>query len=212
MKTNTIITIGRECGSGGREIGMKLSKKLGIPYYDKQLLKEAAKQSGLCEEIFESFDEKPTSSFLYSLAMDPYSFGYSNGTINMPLNHKVFLAALDTIKNIAEKGPCIFIGRCADYVLSDFHNCVNLFINAPLDFRVDRICKEHNMTKEQAINFIHKKDKQRSSYYNYYASNKWGDMSTYDLCINSSVLGIDGTVNLIEQYVNLFENKNKTSL
>ena len=207
MKTNTIITIARECGSGGREIGMELAKRLGIPYYDKELLKEAAKHSGLCEEIFENFDEKPTNSFLYSIVMDPYSFGYSNGALNMPLNHKVFLAAFDTIQSIANKGPCVFIGRCADYALSDFHNCVNLFIHAPMDFRSERIAKEHNMTKEQAVSFIHKKDKQRSSYYNYYSTKKWGDMSSYDLCIDSSALGIERTVDLIEQYVTLFEHK-----
>lgn len=207
MKTNTIITISRECGSGGREIGMKLAKKFGIPYYDKELLKEAAKHSGLCEEIFENFDEKPTNSFLYSIVMDPYSFGYHNGALNMPLNHKVFLAAFDTIKSIAENGPCVFIGRCADYALSELPNCINLFIHAPMDFRANRIAKEHHLKEEQAISFIHKKDKQRASYYNYYSTKKWGDMSSYDLCIDSSILGIDGTVDLIEQYLSIFEQK-----
>ncbi len=207
MSTNSIITIGRQCGSGGREIGTKLAKDLGIPYYDKQLLKEAAKKSGLCEEIFESFDEKPTTSFLYSVVMDPYSLGFGGNTFDMPLNHKVFLAAFDTIKSIAEQGPCVFVGRCADYALSDFHNCINLFVHAPIEFRAKRIAEEQNSTIEQATSFIHKKDKQRSSYYNYYASNRWGDMNTYDFSIDSSVLGIDGTVELIKQYITLFEHK-----
>ena len=207
MKTNTVITIGRECGSGGREIGTKLAEALGIPYYDKQLLKEAAKKSGLCEEIFENFDERPSNSFLYSIVMDPYSLGsYNVGAFNMPLNHKVFLAAFDTIKSIAEQGPCVFIGRCADYALSDFNHCINLFIHAPIEFRAKRIADEHQMTKDQAIGFIHKKDKQRASYYNYYSNKKWGDMNSYDLCIDSSVLGIDGTVEFIKQYIQLFEH------
>lgn len=207
MSTNSIITIGRQCGSGGREIGTKLAKDLGIPYYDKQLLKEAAKKSGLCEEIFESFDEKPTTSFLYSVVMDPYSLGFVGNTFDMPLNHKVFLAAFDTIKSIAEQGPCVFVGRCADYALSDFHNCINLFVHAPIEFRAKRIAEEQNSTVEQATSFIHKKDKQRSSYYNYYATNRWGDMNTYDFSIDSSVLGIAETVELIKQYITLFEHR-----
>ena len=207
MKTSSIITIGRQCGSGGREIGRKLSEYYGIPFYDKELLKEAAKQSGICEEIFENFDEKPTTSFLYSIVMDPYSLGYSSSTFDMPLNHKVFLAAFDTIKSIAEKGPCIFVGRCADYALADFDNCVNLFIHAPIEFRAKRIVEEQGTTPEQASGFINKKDKQRASYYNYYATNKWGDMKNYDFSIDSSALGIDKTVDLIKSYITLFESK-----
>lgn len=206
MTTNSIITIGRQCGSGGREIAQKLSKELNIPYYDKQLLKEAAKKSGLCEEIFENFDEKPTTSFLYSIVMDPYSLGYG-GNFDMPLNHKVFLAAFDTIKSIAQQGPCIFVGRCADYALSEFSNSFHLFIHAPLEFRAARIAVEENLTVEQAKNFIHKKDKQRASYYNYYSNKKWGDMNSYDVTLDSSVLGIDNSVALIKQYIALFENK-----
>lgn len=207
MKTSSIITIGRQCGSGGREIGKKLSEHYGIPFYDKELLKEAAKKSGFCEEVFESFDEKPTKSFLYSIVMDPYSFGYHSNNFDMPLNHQVFLAAFDTIKSIAEKGPCIFVGRCADYALSDFNNCVNLFIHAPLDFRSKRIAEEKGITMDQASGFINKKDKQRASYYNYYSTKKWGDMKSYDFTIDSSVLGIDKTVEFIESYITLFEKK-----
>ena len=116
--TNTIITIGREFGSGGCEIGHKLAEKLGIKCYDKDMLDFAAKESGICQEIFESHDEKPTNSFLYSLVMDTYSFGYSSGSYtDMPLNHKVFLAQFDAIKKIAKAGPCVLVGRCADYAL-----------------------------------------------------------------------------------------------
>lgn len=204
-QNHTIITIGRQYGSGGREIGTKLAKELNIPYYDKELLKEAAKKSGLCEEIFESFDEKPTTSLLYSLVMDPYSMGYKSNPFGMPLNHKVFLAAFDTIKSLAENGPCIFIGRCADYALSEYANCLNVFIHAPMEFRTERIAKEKGITPDQARAMIHKKDKQRASYYNYYSTKKWGALETYDLCIDSSILGIEETANTIRQYLEQFE-------
>ena len=198
---NTIITIGRQFGSGGREIGEKLSKKLDIPFYDKDLLKRAAKESGLCEEIFENFDEKPSSSFLYSLVMDPYSLGYSNNGFDLPLNHKVFLAAFDTIKKIADEGACIIVGRCAGYVLQDYTNCINLFIHAPLEDRIKRISMKYDLPENKAKDMIYKKDKQRASYYNYYSNSKWADIKNYHLSINSSMLGIDGTVDMIEDLI-----------
>ena len=114
MDERTVITIGREFGSGGHEIGMKLAEKLGIKCYDKELLQVAAKESGLCEELFASQDEKPTNSFLYSLVMDTYSLGYSNSYVDMPINHKVFLAQFDAIKKLAAKESCVIVGRCAD--------------------------------------------------------------------------------------------------
>lgn len=205
MTTNTIITIGRQFGSGGREIGEKLAKAYGIPFYDKQLLKVAAKESGLCEEIFENFDEKPTTSFLYSLVMDPYSLGYNSNTFEMPLNHKVFLAAFDTIKKIADEGPCVIVGRCADYALAEYANCINLFIQATPEFRTERIAGYNGITKEQAIPLMTKTDKQRASYYNYYSTKKWGDLKSYHLSVDSSVLGIDGTVKMLEHYVGMVD-------
>lgn len=192
-----IITIGRQFGSGGREIGEKLALKLGIPFYDKDLLKRAAKESGLCEEIFENFDEKPSSSFLYSLVMDPYSLGYSNNGYDLPLNHKVFLAAFDTIKKIADEGACVIVGRCADYALQDYDNVLNVFVHAPLEDRIKRISAKYELSESKAKDMIYKKDKQRASYYNYYSSSKWADIKNYDLTINSSHLGIDQTVEVI---------------
>ncbi|MBQ8729651.1 MAG: cytidylate kinase-like family protein, partial [Lachnospiraceae bacterium] len=121
MSNNLVITIGREYGSGGREIGKKLAEKLGVKCYDRELLERAAKESGICEELFFNHDEKPTNSFLYSLVMDTYAFGHS-ANIEMPLNQKVFLAQFDTIKKIAKEESCVIVGRCADYVLEDFEN------------------------------------------------------------------------------------------
>lgn len=201
MAKDTIITIGRQCGSGGREVGIALSKELEIPYYDKELLKRAAKESGLCEEVFEKFDEKPTSSLLYSIVMDPYSLGISANGIDMPINHKVFLAAFDTIKKVADEGPCVMIGRCADYALSDYKNVVNFFLFAPLEERIQRVSERMGITPEKAKDYIQKTEKQRASYYNYYTTKKWGATTSYNFCLDTSILGIDGTVELIKNIV-----------
>lgn len=202
MAGKKIITIGRQFGSGGKQIGAALAEKMNIPFYDKELLKEAAKDSGICEEIFDSFDEKPTNSFLYSLVMDPYSLGFGSST-ELPLNHKVFLAAFDTIKNLAEKnGSCVFVGRCADYALRDLDNVVNVFIYADMDDRAARIAKKFNISESKAKDMIKKEDKARASYYNYYTSKRWGEMKGYDICINTSKYGIDKTIDLLYDIVN----------
>ena len=210
MKTNTIITIGREYGSAGREIGRRIAEDFGIKLYDKEMLARAAKESGICEEIFESHDEKPTNSFLYSLVMDTYSMGYSGNTYtDMPINHKVFLAQFDAIKKIADEGPCILVGRCADYALESYKNVVSVFIHADLDARIRRIARLYDLTDAKAKDRILKTDKQRSSYYNYYTNKKWSNANSYELCLNSAELGIEGTAKAIEQYVILKESINK---
>ena len=192
MSKPTVITIGRQLGSGGREIGQVIAKKLGISFYDKELLAEAAKKSGLAKELFENHDEKPTNSFLYSLVMDTYSLGYSSSTFSdMPLNHKIFLAQFDTIKNIADRESCVIVGRCADYALADYSNVLSVFIHADLEYRIRRICKRHSLTSAKAKEEIVKTDKRRSSYYNYYTSKKWGEASGYHLCIDSSAVSIE---------------------
>lgn len=199
---NSIITIGREFGSGGREIGEKVADRLGIKCYDKELLARAAKDSGLCQEVFENHDEMPTSSFLYNLVMDTYSFGYnSSAYVDMPVSHKVFLAQFDTIKKLADEGPCIIVGRCADYALSERKDVINLFICGDMDTKIKRIMGKYSLSEQQARDMITKKDKQRRSYYDYYSSKKWGHVDTYDLSINSSTLGIEGSVNMIIQYI-----------
>ena len=198
METKTVITIGRQYGSAGRQIGRALAEELGIKCYDKELLDRAAKDSGMCQELFENQDEKPTNSFLYSLVMDTYSFGYSSSAFSdMPINQKVFLAQFETIKKIASEGPCIMIGRCADYALADFDNCLSVFIHASLETRIRRIAKLYDLTDAKAKDKIQKADKKRSSYYNYYTSKKWGDVDSYDLSIDSGKMGIDGTIELI---------------
>lgn len=202
MAYNEIYTIGREFGSYGKKVGEKLAERLGITLFDKELLQKAAKESGFCEEIFENHDERPTNSFLYSLVMDTYSTGgYSTAPfMDMPLNHKVFLAQFDAIKKIAENESCVIVGRCADYALADNPKCLKIFIRADMDDRVKRISKRLDITDNKAKDMCIKQDKQRSSYYNYYTSKKWGDARSYDLCLNTSQLDVDDCVDIILEY------------
>ncbi len=202
MANNTIITIARQYGSGGHDVGKKLAEELKIPFYDKELLERAAKDSGFCQEIFENYDEKPTNSFLYSLVMDTYSLGYSTSAFaEMPLNHKIFLAQFNAIKDIAKEGPCVIVGRCADYALADFPNVVNVYLYADLQSRIARIARRHDVTDAKAKDLIQKTDKSRASYYNYYTNKKWGEATGYDLCLNTASLGIDGTIHMIREFV-----------
>ena len=196
----TIITIGRQFGSGGKEIGIRVAKELGIPFYDKELLQAAAKKSGLCEKIFENFDERP-KSLLYSIAMDSYMFALPGTGVGDSLEQQVYLATFDTIRHIAEQGPCVMIGRCADYALADNPDHLSLFIYAPMNVRAERVAKRQNITPEAAKTLIQKTDKRRASYYEYYSSQKWGAVESCDFCLDSSVLGLGGTVELIRTMV-----------
>ena len=167
-----------------------------------KLLKEAAEESGLCEELFRSFDERP-KSFLYSIAMDPYSFSMNHVTPKGSIEQQVYLATYDTIKKLADKGPCVLIGRCADYALKDRDDVINLFITAPLENRIKRVAARNGISENEAKDRIKKTDKSRASYYNYYSAKDWGDAKSYDLCIDSSLLGIDGTVELLKDLIRI---------
>ena len=172
------------------------------------MLSREAQESALSKELFETHDEKPTNSFLYSLVMDTYSLGYSSGGYtDMPINHKVFLAQFDTIKKIADEGPCILVGRCADYALEEYDNVLSVFIHADMDARIRRIARIYDLTDAKAKDMIIKTDKKRSSYYNYYSNKRWGDVDSYDMCLNSSMLGIEGTAEAIEKLVELKERQ-----
>lgn len=203
MGNNLVITIGRQCGSGGKLIGEKLAKELGVKCYDKELLTRAAKESGMSEALFESHDEKPTNSFLYSLVMDSYSMGYATSSyMDMPINHKIFLAQFETIKKIAQEESCVIVGRCADYALADNPNLISVFIVAEDEDKIARIMETNDLKADKAKDIMIKTDKRRSGYYNYYSSKRWGDVRSYDLCINSSKLGgVDGCVEAIKSYI-----------
>ena len=205
---NLVVAIGREFGSGGKEIGQKLADRLNIKCYDSELLSIAAKNSGFCEEILQKNDEKPTNSFLYSLVMDTYSMsGYTSAPfVDMPLNHKVFLAQFEAIKKLASEESCVIVGRCADYALAGDPDCVSVFIHADMDFRLKRIKADSDKEfkdDNKVIDCINKTDKKRANYYNYYSSKKWGDARSYDFCLDSSILGIDKTVDMIIEYLKI---------
>ena len=200
-KTGMVITIGRQYGSGGHVVGKLLAEKLEIPYYDKSLLSEASRDSGISEELFENHDEKPTRSLLYSLVTGIQSRPDPAGMyLDMPLNHRIFLAQFDTIRRIASEGPCVLVGRCADYVLRDRPDVINVFIRADMEHRVARAI-ERGDDPLHAEDIIRREDKRRASYYNYYATGTWGDVNNYDLCIDSSKLGYEECANLLVSYV-----------
>ena len=192
----TIITIGRQFGSGGKEVGIRVAKELGIPFYDKELLQEAAKKSGLCEKIFENFDERP-KSLLYSIAMDSYMFALPGAGAGDSLEQQVYLATFNTIRHLAEQGPCVIIGRCADYILREHENCLNVFVHADKAARIKRIVGLGHCEEKKAPDFVTKKDKQRANYYNFYSNNRWDDLLNYDLTIDTSRFSVDMAVDLI---------------
>lgn len=210
MARKCIITIGRQFGSGGRYVGRLLAEKLGIPFYDKELLSEAAKQSGICEEIFEEHDEKPTRSLLFSLVTGMQQHvGSGSFYMDMPLNHRIFLAQFDAIRKLAEEGSCVIVGRCADYVLRDDPNATSIFVKADMESKMDRAVKYYGVEPDKAEERIRKADRQRASYYNYYATATWGDVENYDLVVDTGVLGVEGSVALILKFLELREQSAK---
>ena len=206
MAKKIIITIGRQFGSGGRYVGRLLAEKLGIPFYDKELLSEAAKNSGICEEIFEEHDEKPTRSLLFSLATGmQHHMGTGSFYMDMPLNHRIFLAQFDAIRKLAEEGSCVIVGRCADYVLREDPDTVSIFVKADMPSKIARAVKYYGVEEDKAEERIRKADKQRASYYNYYATATWGDVENYDLVVDTGALGVEGAVELIAKFLELRE-------
>ncbi len=199
MEKKILITIGRQFGSNGRIIGKTIGEKLGIPCYDKELIKRVAKESGLWENLLDDLDEKHTNSFMYSIVMEPYAFAYSfeNQGYGMNLNQKAFMATYNTIEKIAKEGSGVFIGRCADYVLRNTEDVLSVFLYAPMDVRIRTVMQRFEISEKQAKEQIQKEDKARASYYNYYTSSKWGKMESYDLCIDTSILGPDKTADQI---------------
>ncbi len=199
MDNKIIITIARQYGSGGREIGELVAKGLNIPIYDRQLITEAASKGNLNEEVIRKADESSANSLLYTLAMGSNTLGAAmHFGYKMPLNDKLFLLQSEVIREYAEKGSGVFIGRCADYVLREEKNLLRIFIYGDLAHRQERILARHSELKSsQVIDAISKTDKRRSTYYNFYTGNKWGKFDNYDLTINSSTMGIEGVANLI---------------
>lgn len=194
MKDNElIINVGRQFGSGGRLVALALGRKLGIPVYDQELIAKAAEQSGFSKELFANSDEKRNLLALSSFIVDVGRFGSAD---NYMSDNQLFVIQSNVIRSLADKGPAIFIGRCSDYILRD-RKCLDVFVTATDEVRIKRIAERMNITPEQADSLMRKKDRTRETYYNYYTFGNWGVASNYDLCVDSSVLGIEGTADMI---------------
>lgn len=201
MNETFVINIGRQLGSGGRQIGEKLSTEFGIGFYDKELIKLASKESGLGKEFFEKADEKSSYSFLSGLLGLRTNVNNEAYTNNYLTNETFFKIQSDIIRELAQKESCVFVGRCADYILRNHPRCINVFITADTEDRIKRVAQTYQLSLDKAQELIAKTDKKRSEYYNFYSNKVWGEAKSYHLCINSSVLGIDETVNFICQFI-----------
>lgn len=202
MNEHFIINIGRQLGSGGKDIGEIIARRLGIKLYDKELINLAAEQSGLCAEFFEKADEKESRNVLSTMIgylRSPFSGGCSN-VPNVLSNDALFKIQSDVIRDLAEHESCIFVGRCADYILRDHPRRVDVFISSDDEARVRRICGRTGCTAEEARTQMERGDAQRADYYNYYSSKTWGAAATYHLCINSTVFGDEGTADFILEF------------
>lgn len=197
-----ILTIGRQTGSGGHEIANKLADALGLKFYDKEILNIAAQESGFDKKFFERNDEK--HGFFRNIlgtSIPNGAMGFFGGNINNSFSQeRLFILQSDAIQKAADGGNSLFVGRCADYVLRERNDVTNIFITAPLEDRINRIMHHLGLTAEQAEKHIREKEESRASFYNYYSGKKWGDSYSYDLCVNSSILGIDGTVEFIKAF------------
>ena len=186
-KKAQIINIGRQFGSGGRQVAHELGQLLGYPVYDNELITKAAEASGFSEQLFAGKDEKRS---LFSI-----SAFFSSGRYSMsPDNY-------DVIRKIASEGPAIFIGRCSDYILRDREDSLDIFISAPLEDRIKRVCQRMEVSEEEARSIIQRRDKTRQTYYNYFTFGDWGVASNYDLCIDSSIMGIEKTAGYIANFI-----------
>ena len=202
MEDKIILTIGRQFGSGGREIGQRLAQELGIAYYDSELISEAARQSGLCEEVFQKADERAATGLSYAFTMGYSSFmGGAFTPYNSVLsNDGLFKLQSDAIRRLAERS-CVMVGRCADYILRDDPACLSIFIHGSAESRLQRILSRQGGTEAEAYELMGKKDKQRAAYYNYYTNKTWGMAASYDLCIDASILGLEETVAYILRFI-----------
>lgn len=192
MDKNIIINIGRQFGGGGLGVANELGRKLGIPVYDKELIAKAAQDSGFSKAIFETSDEKKRFFSLSSIFANRFG-----DTENYMSDRGLFKMQSETIRKIAEQGSAIIVGRCSDYILRDMENTFNVFLTSPLEVRAARIAERSGVSLEEAEKIAEEKDRKRSDYYNYYTFGNWGHASTYDLCLDSSLLGIEGTADFI---------------
>lgn len=204
MKKKVIVTIGRQFGSGGHEIGKRLAEALSIPFYDKAIIQMTAKQSGIHEELCELSEETATNSLLYSLSTGATLWGQRGYTENdLPLTDRIFIAQADVIRQLAENGSCVIVGRCADDILRENPDCIRVFIHASMPYRLSRIEEVRGLPADKAAKEIRKKDKKRASYYQYYTDKKWGFSENYTISLNSGEIGIDTAVLILKRLYEL---------
>ncbi len=200
MMEHIIINIGRQLGSGGHDIGRMLALDFHAKYYDRELLNLAAKESGFSEKFFEQNDEK---KFFFKGLFNVQASHFSGGSLYKTnfSQESLFQFQSDAMIKAAKEGSCVFVGRCADYVLRDFDNTVNIFITASLEYRIEQIMNKQHLDKDEARRFIEQKESKRASYYNYFTGKKWGSAESYDLCIDSSILGFVETEKIIAEFI-----------
>lgn len=199
MHNNPVITIARQYGSGGREIGEKVAELLGIKAYGRELIDLAAEKSGYHPDMLHKADERAAGSLLYSLAVGASVAGGIAGHYDIPINDKLFIVQNDIIKELADKEQCVIIGRCGDYALRNYENKISVFIHADYDWRKKRVMERNGVSEKEAENLIVKEDKYRANYYNFYTGHKWGASERYDATFNSSILGIDEIARIISE-------------
>jgi cytidylate kinase len=198
MSIHSVISISRQFGSGGREIGQRIAESFGIPFYDSALISMAAEKSGMSKQVLENLDEKAASRFLYTIPSSIPTLGHASTTVyNMPLSDTLFLTQYEIIKQLANEGPCVIVGRCSDYILKDHPHHLSVFIHAPEEARAKRIAKYEDIKIEEALSRISKYDKERKKYHDYYAAGTWGNAAFYDLTVDSMRLGIAGTAEML---------------
>jgi cytidylate kinase len=201
MEAKLIVTIGRQFGCGGRDIGRKLAERLGLAYYDKELINLAAKESGLCPEVFEKADEKTSGGLAHVFSTGLPFMGFYTPQADILSNDTLFKLQSDAIRKLAKEESCVIVGRCADYILRDEARCCSFFIHDSLENRIRRIVERSSLSIDQAREQIAKTDKSRAAYYDYYTNKTWGMASSYDVCINGSLLGDERTVTFMERFV-----------
>lgn len=201
--TQKIITISRAFGSGGHTIGKQVAERLGIPFYDKELVDAVAKESGFHADFIKEAGEyaSVTSSFLFNIAVSPHPSAALN---TMSMSDQLFVYQTNVIRDLAEKGPCVIVGRCADYILKDREDCLHVFIHADMAYRADRIVRLYGQTKQSPEKRLNDKDNKRRVYYKHYTNRTWGDAQNYHICLNSGLIGIDKCVDIITDIANLY--------
>ncbi len=201
---NYIVTIARQYGSGGREVGQKLAELTGYKFYDKEMITLAAQKSGLSSDALQHVDEKAANSLLYTLALGSSMYNHGIDRVNLPINDKLFVVQSEILKELASSGEgAMIVGRCADYVLAGRENLVRVYISADFDKRVAKVMERHSLTQNQARDTIVKTDKRRANYYSYYTGEKWGKADKYDLVISTDRVGIEGAAKMIADYLEM---------